>query len=95
MVTYSVWFIYTIENSNYSELWKKLNIIRAEAQANEVAQQLPTLSMTAVVCQLYQNALLTLNSLHTDILSGKNFIGFSKSLHKNVANKSQKMCGST
>lgn len=55
---------------NLPELWKKLNIMRAEAQTNECAQQLPSLSMTAVVCHLYQNALLTLNSLHTDILSG-------------------------
>ncbi|KAK6102329.1 HECT-domain (ubiquitin-transferase) family protein [Brugia pahangi] len=56
--------------TSIQKLWKKLNIIRAEAQANDIAQQLPTLSMTAVVCQLYQNALFTLNSLHTDILSG-------------------------
>uniref|UniRef100_A0A0R3S056 Ubiquitin-protein ligase E3B n=1 Tax=Elaeophora elaphi TaxID=1147741 RepID=A0A0R3S056_9BILA len=56
--------------TSIQKLWKKLNIIRAEAQASEVAQQLPALSMTAVVCQLYRNALLTLNSLHTDILSG-------------------------
>ncbi|VDM09003.1 unnamed protein product, partial [Wuchereria bancrofti] len=56
--------------TSIQKLWKKLNIIRAEAQANDIAQHLPTLSMTAVVCQLYQNALFTLNSLHTDILSG-------------------------
>ncbi|KAM3722651.1 Ubiquitin-protein ligase E3B [Dirofilaria immitis] len=56
--------------TSIQKLWKKLNIIRAEAQTNEIAQQLPALSMTAVVCQLYQNSLLTLNSLHTDILSG-------------------------
>ncbi|KAL4003660.1 HECT-domain (ubiquitin-transferase) family protein [Acanthocheilonema viteae] len=56
--------------TSIQKLWKKLNIIRAETQENEISQQLPTLSMTAVVCQLYQNALLTLNSLHTDILSG-------------------------
>ncbi|CAG9533224.1 unnamed protein product [Cercopithifilaria johnstoni] len=56
--------------TSIQKLWKKLNIVRAEAQANEVSEQLPELSMTAVICQLYQNALLTLNSLHTDILSG-------------------------
>uniref|UniRef100_A0A915Q147 HECT-type E3 ubiquitin transferase n=1 Tax=Setaria digitata TaxID=48799 RepID=A0A915Q147_9BILA len=56
--------------ASIQKLWKKLNVIRAEAQANEIIQQLPALSMTAVVCHLYQNALLTLNSLHTDILSG-------------------------
>ncbi|VDN27312.1 unnamed protein product [Gongylonema pulchrum] len=55
-------------------LWKKLNIIRAEAQICESARELPPLSMTAVVCQMYQNALLTLNSLHTDILSGMFYI---------------------
>uniref|UniRef100_A0A8R1TY48 Ubiquitin-protein ligase E3B n=1 Tax=Onchocerca volvulus TaxID=6282 RepID=A0A8R1TY48_ONCVO len=56
--------------TSIQKLWKKLNIIRAEAQANEIAQRPPALSMTAVVCQLYQNALFTLNSLHSNILSG-------------------------
>lgn len=76
MFTNNIKLVCGFANSNYSELWKKFNKIRAEAQANEVAQQLPALSITAVVCQLYQNALLTLNSLHTNILSGKTFTGF-------------------
>lgn len=28
-------------------------------------------SLTAVVCQIYQNALLTFNTIHVDIIAGK------------------------
>ncbi|KHN84762.1 Ubiquitin-protein ligase E3B [Toxocara canis] len=56
--------------TSIQKLWKKLNSVRAEAQPSNVPQPLPPLSMTAVVCQLYQNALLTLSTLHSDILAG-------------------------
>uniref|UniRef100_A0A915CEU8 Ubiquitin-protein ligase E3B n=2 Tax=Parascaris univalens TaxID=6257 RepID=A0A915CEU8_PARUN len=71
--------VLTVEQSSNSQidlttsiqkLWKKLNSIRAEVQPSNVPQALPPLSMTAVVCQLYENALLTLSTLHSDILAG-------------------------
>lgn len=55
--------------NSFSELLKKLNIVGTEAQLN-VSGALPVLSTTAVVCELYQSALLTLKTLRADILAG-------------------------
>ena len=49
------------------ELMKKLPL-REQYTYNT---NIPPVSLTAVVCQLYQNALLTFPNIHADILSGE------------------------
>ncbi|VDK19640.1 unnamed protein product [Anisakis simplex] len=57
-------------STSIQKLWKKLNSLRLETQPSNLPQPLTVPSMTAIVCQLYQKAILTLTTLHSDILAG-------------------------
>ncbi|TKR77640.1 hypothetical protein L596_018573 [Steinernema carpocapsae] len=50
------------------KLWKKFSL--RDDTVIYGSKSIPPVSMTAVICQLYQNALLTLVNIQTDILSG-------------------------
>ncbi|KAK0416803.1 hypothetical protein QR680_012692 [Steinernema hermaphroditum] len=54
--------------SSIQKLWKKFSM--RDNPVTYGGKSIPPVSMTAVICQLYQNALLTLVNIQTDLLSG-------------------------